>query len=148
MEVAFTHTTAKTAQIVRDNLSNLATFVVGMAILVGCAGIKPADLGLPSAASFRETGRFLKSWSVGVLLLLLGAPVILGINRISELVFPDVIVAPIPIFVFALYLGFVYYRSKQFATVLGMHMTLNFISFVTLITLVLKETAYRRGRFT
>lgn len=127
--------------LVSDGLSNLTTFVVGLAFLVGYAGIKPADLGLPSAATLQETGRFLKSWLRGVFLLLLGYPVIQAINIISERFFPDAIVAPIPIFVFALYLGIVYYRSKEFATVLGMHMTLNFISFITLMTLVLKETA-------
>ena len=127
--------------LVCDGLANLATFVVGIGILVGCAGIKFSDLGLPDATSLREIGRFLKSWCVGVILLLLGAPLILGINVFAERLFPDVIVAPIPIFVFAVYLGFVYYRSRKFATVLGMHMALNFISFVTLMTLVLKETA-------
>ena len=127
--------------LVCDGLANLATFVVGLAILVGCAGIKFSDLGLPSAASLRETGRFLKSWSVGVLLLLLGAPIILGINVIAERLFPDVIVAPIPIFVFALYLGFVYYRSRKFATILGMHMALNLVSFIQLMALVLEETS-------
>ena len=125
--------------LVCEGLANLATFAVGLALLVGCAGIKLSDLGLPSVASLRETGQFLKSWILGVLLLLVGAPMVLGINAAAERLFPDVIVAPIPIFVFAMYLGFVYYRVRKFATVLGMHMALNFVSFVQLMALVLKS---------
>ena len=70
--------------------------------------------------------------------MILGAPFILGLNKAAESLFPDVIVAPIPIFFFALYLGYVYYRIRKFAVVLGMHMTLNFISFATLMALVLR----------
>ena len=122
--------------LVGTTFSNLLTFVIGLTVLLCLAGARLSDLGLPDKFTVKEISAFLKSWGFGILLMLLGSPIIFGVNRLAENLFPEAIVAPIPIFILALYLGFVYYRYKRFATILGMHMTLNFISFVTLMSLV------------
>ena len=124
--------------LVSSGIANLLTFVVGTLLLIRFAGATSRDLGIPESFSFQGAVSFLQSWGQGVLLMILGAPFIIGLNKAAESLFPDVIVAPIPIFFFALYLGYVYYRIRKFAVVLGMHMTLNFISFATLMALVLR----------
>ena len=96
------------------------------------------DFGLAPRLARESVRAFARHWSQGVFLLAIGAPIVFGVNAFCERLFPDAIVAPIPIFIFALYEGVVYYRSHRFATILGMHMALNFISFVTLMALVLE----------
>lgn len=110
-------------------------------IVIRYAGATASDLGLgEEGESFRFTFnriiRFVADWSKGALLLLLFSPLIFGLNAAATELFPESIVAPIPIFFFALVEGVVYFRTKRFATILGMHMTLNFCSFAILMRLI------------
>ena len=78
----------------------------------------------------------MKSWSLGILIMCVVYPIVISVNYVFQKLFPDSIVAPIPIFIFALFAGSVYYRTRRFMTTLGMHMTLNFISFILLLILI------------
>ena len=78
----------------------------------------------------------MKSWSLGILIMCVIYPIVISVNYAFQKLFPDSIVAPIPIFIFALFAGSVYYRSRHFMTTLGMHMTLNFTSFILLLILI------------
>lgn len=122
--------------LVTSSVSCLLTVIFGVVLLIKKTGARRADFGLPSNGNLLA---FVLRWSQGVGLLALGAPFIFGVSHFCEQMFPGTIVAPIPILIFALYEGVVYYRSHQFATILGMHMTLNFVSFVTLMSLVLGD---------
>ena len=123
-------------------LSNIITLVVGLVTLVKIEGATFTDLGLDFSFSelirtpLTSLGKLVKSWILGILFMGVVYPFVISINYVSQKLFPDTIVAPIPIFVFALIAGSVYYRTRRFATTIGMHMTLNFISFILLLILI------------
>lgn len=125
------------SSVARSCVSNFLTFVVGVFTLLKIVGIKSRDLGFVKISSLADVARAIRDWTVGVLLFLIGSPIIFGANALATRLIPGAIVAPIPIFLFALYEGCVYYRAKKFAVVLGMHMGLNLFSFITLFSLIL-----------
>ena len=115
----------------------IITLAFGYALLIRC-GAKPGDLGLGETFSLQgerlrvESARLGKEWFRGVCLQLYATPILLFVNAFLNNLFPSVIVAPIPIFLFAIYEGYVYIKTRSYPTVVGMHMTLNFVSFVLL----------------
>ncbi len=123
-------------------LSNILTLVVGLVVLIKFKGATFADLGFDVSFSeliqtpWSSLKKTMKSWGRGILLMCGVYPLVVVVNVVCQKYFPDVIVAPIPIFVFALIAGSVYYRSRRYATTIGMHMTLNFISFILLLILI------------
>lgn len=123
-------------------LSNILTLCVGFIALVKIEGATFADLGFDVSFSdlvrtpLNSLGKLMKSWSLGILIMCVVYPIVISVNYAFQKLFPDSIVAPIPIFIFALFAGSVYYRSRHFMTTLGMHMTLNFTSFILLLILI------------
>ena len=108
-------------------------------------GAKPGDLGLGEDFSLKTAQRkstclrLVKEWLRGVYLQMYATPVLLFFAKIAQELFPGTIVAPIPIFFFALYEGYVYFKTRSYPTVVGMHMTLNFVRFTVLYCSVLND---------
>lgn len=90
-------------------------------------------------AAWSELG-FRKRGSVGGIfkgLLLFAAvwPVMLAVQHLVSLAFPDVVPDPAPIFILALGLGFLFFRTERFTSNLTMHMALNLVSFCGILFL-------------
>ena len=68
------------------------------------------------------------------------SPIILVVNLLAQSIFPESIVAPIPIFIFALAEGIVYFRTHSYPTVVGMHVALNVGSFAILYASITQFT--------
>jgi len=82
---------------------------------------------------FRTFAKLIKNFYRGVVLYLIAAPVILGFNLLLQKIFPNSIIAPVPIFIFAIWNGYVYYKTRQYVACVGTHVALNFTSFVFLL---------------
>ncbi len=127
-------------------LSNSITLALGVFILRRYYEVKLRDIGCDYSFSMKTQGvrktcfHLLKDFYQGVVLYLIAAPIILGVNVIAQKIFPNAIVAPIPIFLFALWNGFIYYQTRQYATCVGTHVALNFTSFVILFLNVRAHT--------
>ena len=65
----------------------------------------------------------------GLLLFAVTWPVMVAVQQLIRLRFPDVVPDPAPIFILALGLGILFLRTGRFAANLAMHMTLNLVSF-------------------
>ncbi|MBR2695075.1 MAG: CPBP family intramembrane metalloprotease [Thermoguttaceae bacterium] len=86
-----------------------------------------------SGAAWRELG-FRKRGNLGGILkgLLLFAitwPVMIAVQQLLRLSLPDVVPDPAPIFILALGLGTLFFRTERFVSNLTMHMALNLLSF-------------------
>ncbi len=127
-------------------LSNTTTLCVGVFLLRRYYEVKLRDIGCDYSFSTkiqdvqRSCSHLLKDFYRGVVLYLIASPIILGVNVIAQKIFPNMIVAPIPIFLFAIWNGFIYYQTRRYATCVGTHVALNFTSFVFLFLNVRAHT--------
>ncbi len=119
-------------------LANVATLAIGLFFLRRSTGATTGDVGLgpeftyKAGRCFASLGRFSLDFYRGVAAFAFIAPVIFGANAALRSLFPNAIVDPFPIFLFALAEGVVYWRIRRYATVVGMHVALNGTSFVLL----------------
>ncbi|MCF0233649.1 MAG: CPBP family intramembrane metalloprotease [Thermoguttaceae bacterium] len=110
-------------------VANLAAFFcIGAWLWKSGAG--PRDFGL-RAKSFRyflnprRARRVVWEWLDGAAIFFWASPIIYGVNFTAARLLPGRICDPIPIFIFALLLGVVYWRRRSFPCVVGCHMALN-----------------------
>lgn len=119
-------------------LANVATLGVGLFFLRRSAGATTGDVGLgpeftyKAGLCFASLRRFALDFYRGAAAFAFIAPVIFGANAALRSLFPNAIVDPLPIFLFALAEGVVYWRIRRYATVVGMHVALNATSFALL----------------
>ncbi|MBR5759578.1 MAG: CPBP family intramembrane metalloprotease [Thermoguttaceae bacterium] len=126
------------SELFRQTLSSVfanvvtATFLV--AFLVKIVRARPSDFGLGEEASNREprASRLVKEFYRGAVLYLYSMPIVYFVKTAFQLALPGYVVDPAPILVFALWEGFVYYKTHSYPTVVGMHVGLNFTSFLFL----------------
>jgi membrane protease YdiL (CAAX protease family) len=119
-------------------LANVATLAIGLFFLRRSTGATTGDVGLGPEFTYKA-GRFFSSlrrfaldFYRGVAAFAFIAPVVFGANAALRSLFPNAIVDPLPIFLFALAEGVVYWRIRRYATVVGMHVALNATSFALL----------------
>ena len=116
-------------------LANVATLALGLFFLRRSTGATPGDVGLgpefayQAGRCFTSPRRFALDFLRGVAAFAFIAPIIFGANAGLRSLFPNAIVDPAPIFLFALAEGVVYWRLRRYATVVGMHVALNLTSF-------------------
>lgn len=119
-------------------LANVATLALGLLFLRRSAGATTGDVGLgpeftyKAGRCFASLRRFALDFYRGVAAFAFIAPIIFGANAALRSLFPNAIVDPFPIFLFALAEGVVYWRLRRYATVVGMHVALNATSFALL----------------
>ena len=119
-------------------VANVAALVFGLCVLRRSTGATTGDVGLgpeftyKAGRCFASLRRFALDFYRGVVVFAFIAPVVFGANATLRLLFPNAIVDPIPIFIFALAEGVVYWRLRRYATVVGMHVALNATSFTLL----------------
>jgi membrane protease YdiL (CAAX protease family) len=119
-------------------LANVATLALGLLFLRRSAGATTGDVGLgpeftyKAGLCFASLRRFALDFYRGVAAFAFIAPIIFGANAGLRSLFPNAIVDPAPIFLFALAEGVVYWRLRRYATVVGMHVALNATSFALL----------------
>lgn len=119
-------------------IANVATLAVGLFFLRRLTGATTGDVGLgpeftyKAGRCFASLGRFALDFYRGAVAFALIAPIIFGANAALRSLFPNAIVDPLPIFLFALAEGVVYWRIRRYATVVGMHVALNATSFALL----------------
>lgn len=129
---------ALVSQLFRQTLSslcaNILTASFAVVFLAKVFQAKAADFGLkaePSDQTPRSVRR-LKEFYRGAVLYFYSMPVVYLAKGAFQLALPECVVDPAPIFVFALWEGFVYYKTHSYPTVVGMHVALNFTSFLFL----------------
>lgn len=116
-------------------LANVATLAVGLFFLRRLTGATTGDVGLgpeftyKAGRCFASLRRFALDFYRGVAAFAFIAPFVFGANFALRSLFPNAIVDPAPIFLFALAEGVVYWRIRRYATVVGMHVALNATSF-------------------
>lgn len=116
-------------------LANVAALFFGLLVLRRSAGATTGDVGLgpeftyKAGRCFASLRRFALDFYRGVAAFAFIAPFVFGANFALRTLFPNAIVDPLPIFLFALAEGVVYWRIRRYATVVGMHVALNATSF-------------------
>lgn len=119
-------------------LANVAALFFGLLVLRRSTGATTGDVGLgpeftyKAGRCFASLRRFALDFYRGVVAFAFIAPVVFGANAALRSLFPNAIVDPFPIFLFALAEGVVYWRIRRYATVVGMHVALNATSFALL----------------
>ena len=121
-------------QTLSSALANIHTATFAVVFLAKVFLAKAADFGLETGPSDREPRgvRGVKAFYRGAVLYFYSMPFVYMVKAAFQLALPGCVVDPAPIFVFALWEGFVYYRTHSYATVVGMHVALNFTSFLFL----------------
>ena len=125
---------------IANMIGNLATVVVVIVIFRKLFRIRWSDIGLWDA---RRIGRD----ALGALLLLLAILIPIGIvstavtalantQWAANLGVTSSMVDPIPLFLFALVIGTLYYRTRRFAAAFFLHALFNLFSFLMLLSMV------------
>ncbi len=128
------------SQLFRQTLSsvfaNLITATFAVVFLVKVFQANAADFGFGTDVE-KTRGESpnvsrLKEFCRGATLYFYSAPVVYLVKLEFQTVAPGYVVDPAPILVFALWEGIVYYKTHSCLTVVGMHVALNFTSFLFL----------------
>ncbi|MBQ2038421.1 MAG: CPBP family intramembrane metalloprotease [Thermoguttaceae bacterium] len=122
------------------SVANLLTILICVSFLVIVSRATAGDLGCAARGEREgESGvqtpvlaRLIREFSQGLVLYAFVAPVVYLVKITLQNLYPSVIVDPAPILIFALAEGAVYYKTRSYPTVLGMHMGLNATSFLLL----------------
>lgn len=122
------------------SVANVLTILICVSFLVIVSRANAGDLGCAARGEGEgESGvqtpvlaRLIREFSQGLVLYAFVAPIVYLVNITLQNLYPSVIVDPAPILIFALAEGAVYYKTRSYPTVLGMHMGLNATSFLLL----------------
>ena len=122
------------------SVANVLTILICVSFLVIVSRANAGDLGCAARGEGEgESGvqtpvlaRLIREFSQGLVLYAFVAPVVYLVKITLQNLYPSVIVDPAPILIFALAEGAVYYKTRSYPTVLGMHMGLNATSFLLL----------------
>lgn len=115
-------------------LGNVVTIALGIVFLRKRYNARAVDFGMKFLLEPRgqKTKQFFREFFRGTTLFLFSMPFVYIVQNTFKTLLPGYIVDPAPIFIFALWEGFVYYRTHSYPTVIGMHVGLNFSSFLIL----------------
>ena len=122
------------------SVANVLTILICVSFLIIISRANAGDLGCAARGEGEgESGvqtpvlaRLIREFSQGLVLYAFVAPVVYLVKITLQNLYPSVIVDPAPILIFALAEGVVYYKTRSYPTVLGMHMGLNATSFLLL----------------
>ena len=122
------------------SVANVLTILICVSFLIIISRANAGDLGCAARGEGEgESGvqtpvlaRLIREFSQGLVLYAFVAPVVYLVKTTLQNLYPSVIVDPAPILIFALAEGAVYYKTRSYPTVLGMHMGLNATSFLLL----------------
>ena len=122
------------------SVANVLTILICVSFLVIVSRATAGDLGFAARGEGEgESGvqtpvlaRLIREFSQGLVLYAFVAPIVYLVKITLQNLYPSVIVDPAPILIFALAEGAVYYKTRSYPTVLGMHMGLNATSFLLL----------------
>ena len=122
------------------SVANVLTILICVSFLIIISRANAGDLGCAARGEGEgESGvqtpvlaRLIREFSQGLVLYAFVAPVVYLVKITLQNLYPSVIVDPAPILIFALAEGAVYYKTRSYPTVLGMHMGLNATSFLLL----------------
>lgn len=122
------------------SVANVLTILVCVSFLVIVSRANAGDLGCAargegegkSGVQTPVLARLIREFSQGLVLYAFVAPIVYLVKITLQNLYPSVIVDPAPILIFALAEGAVYYKTRSYPTVLGMHMGLNATSFLLL----------------
>ena len=122
------------------SVANVLTILICVSFLVIVSRATAGDLGCAARGEREgESGvqtpvlaRLIREFSQGLVLYAFVAPIVYLVKITLQNLYPSVIVDPAPILIFALAEGAVYYKTRSYPTVLGMHMGLNATSFLLL----------------
>ena len=122
------------------SVANVLTILICVSFLVIVSRATAGDLGCAARGEGEgESGvqtpvlaRLIREFSQGLVLYAFVAPIVYLVKITLQNLYPSVIVDPAPILIFALAEGAVYYKTRSYPTVLGMHMGLNATSFLLL----------------
>ena len=122
------------------SVANALTILICVSFLIIVSRANSGDLGCAARGEREgESGvqtpvlaRLIREFSQGLVLYAFVAPVVYLVKITLQNLYPSVIVDPAPILIFALAEGVVYYKTRSYPTVLGMHMGLNATSFLLL----------------
>ena len=122
------------------SVANVLTILICVSFLVIVSRANAGDLGCAARGEREgESGvqtpvlaRLIREFSQGLVLYAFVAPIVYLVKITLQNLYPSVIVDPAPILIFALAEGAVYYKTRSYPTVLGMHMGLNATSFLLL----------------
>lgn len=122
------------------SVANVLTILICVSFLVIVSRANAGDLGCAargegegeSDVQTPVLARLIREFSQGLVLYAFVAPIVYLVKITLQNLYPSVIVDPAPILIFALAEGAVYYKTRSYPTVLGMHMGLNATSFLLL----------------
>ena len=114
--------------------SNILTCVICVLVLWKYGRSLLVDLSLPTRTPGLRIfcSKVCKDFLFGSVLFFYFMPIIFCIKILAQSYFPQSIIDPIPIFIFALGEGFVFYKTGSYPVVVGMHASLNTTSFLLL----------------
>ncbi|MDR0705939.1 MAG: CPBP family intramembrane metalloprotease [Planctomycetaceae bacterium] len=105
---------------------NLFLFCFGIFYLATIRGVSFGELGL-------KANRIFYDWAVAAGTFIVSAPLILSVHFLLRNNFPDKITDPIPLFIFSMILGLLYYRTGRLLPCVVLHALLNGFSFAVIL---------------
>lgn len=115
------------AAVIGSGVANLLVFVGGVWLLRRTAGATWTDLGLTPLRLRRDVG-------LGLVTFLAAAPLVYVTQTVASLLLPSWVAAdPAGLFVFAIALGFLYFRTHRTVPVVVVHMALNATTLALLV---------------
>jgi membrane protease YdiL (CAAX protease family) len=105
---------------------NMLLFCFGIFYLVKIRGVSVCELGF-------RANRILYDLSAATGIFIVSAPLILSVNLLLRNNFPDKITDPIPLFIFSIILGMLYYRTGRLLPCVVLHFLLNGFSFAVIL---------------
>jgi len=106
-----------------NGIANVGSMLVGIVFLRGMRGATWNDLGL-------RFHRLPSDFGWAILFFVLFVPSIILLNVALRNLLPETVTDPIPLFFFALALGFLFYRTRRLAGCVLLHAMLNGFSFL------------------
>jgi membrane protease YdiL (CAAX protease family) len=105
---------------------NIFLFCFGIFYLITIRGVSVGALGF-------RANRILYDLAVAAGIFIVSAPLILSVNLLLRNNFPDKITDPIPLFIFSIILGLLYYRTGRLLPCVTLHALLNGFSFAVIL---------------
>jgi len=108
-------------RIVVGSVAGLATLALGVWWLRFRAGAALGDLGI-------EPGKVIQDAKIGLLAFLVAGPPVFAVHVLIRLLVPPTVVTdPAPLFLLALVLGFLYYRTHRIVPAIVLHVLFNLV---------------------
>jgi membrane protease YdiL (CAAX protease family) len=105
---------------------NILLFCFGIFYLINIRSVSVCELGF-------KVSRIFYDLAIAVGTFIVSAPLVFGVNLLLRINFPNQITDPIPLFIFSIILGLLYYRTGRLLPCVTLHALLNGFSFVVII---------------